>query len=210
MRALREAEIVQSLGASGTLGQEYVQCDEHGLFYIHPEANGIGLLYPPKLERLPFFARLLATLGYEDVYFEGASLWFTEWGVWNARDEAIGYQIVEGMNRAAGQPHAFEAAPGHVFRADELPGAVGMLMQSMIFGWDAFYLPRWSFGFEEFFLHVSHDSIVTVATRTTEFYEKAFGILEELELHPLRQAGPQKNPFFRAKSGPDGRVVRPN
>jgi len=25
-----------------------------------------------------------------------------------------------------------------------------MLMQPMVFGWDAYYLPQWSFGFEEF------------------------------------------------------------
>ena len=110
-------------------------------------------------------------------------------GVWDARDEAIGYQIVDGMHRAAGHQHSFEVAPGHIFRADELTSAVGMLMQAMIFGWDAFYLPRWSFGYQEFFLQVSHDSLVTVATRTTEFYEKAFGILEELQLQPLLPEG---------------------
>ena len=33
---------------------------------------------------------------------------YGEWGVWNSRDEAIGYRIVESMHRAAGQPKAFE------------------------------------------------------------------------------------------------------
>lgn len=196
MLVLSEAEIKQSLAAVGNLGSEYVQCDERGLFYTHPEANCIDLEYPPKLERLPSFTRLLATLGYDDADFEGASLWFTTWGVWNSQVEAIGYQIIEGMNRAAGQSHSFEVAPGHIFRADELSSAVGMLMQPMVFGWDAYYLPRWSFGHEEFFLYVSHDSFVTVATRTNAFHEKAFGILEELQLQPQR---PHGNRFCRAQ-----------
>jgi hypothetical protein len=196
-----EAEIRQSFAAFGKLGQDRVQCDERGLFYVQPEANCIDLEYPPKLERLPFFARLLAGLGYDDADFAGASLWFTEWGVWNPYDEAIGYRIVEGMNQSAGQPKSFEVAPGHIFRADELQSAVGMLMQPMVFGWDAYYLPQWSFGCEEFFLYVSHDSFVTVVTRTTAFYEKAFRILEELQLQPEAAPEPRRHRFCRARVG---------
>ena len=70
--ASNETEIKQRFTAFEKLGQEYVQCDERGLFDIHPEANCIDLEYPPKLERLPFFARLLATLGYDDTDFAGA------------------------------------------------------------------------------------------------------------------------------------------
>jgi len=40
------------------------------------------------------------------------------------------------MNRSGGQPTSFEAAPGHLFRADELTDAIAMLLQPMIFGWD--------------------------------------------------------------------------
>jgi hypothetical protein len=100
-------------------------------------------------------------------------LWFTEWGVWNSSDEGVGYKIIEGMNRASGQPKCFEVAPGHFFRADELPDATGMLMQPMISGWDAYYYPQWSYGTGDVFLHVSHDSFVTVATRTKDFYDKS-------------------------------------
>jgi hypothetical protein len=45
---------------------DYVHCDTRGLFFTHPEASCIDLEYPPKLERLSFFARLLSTLGYGD------------------------------------------------------------------------------------------------------------------------------------------------
>jgi hypothetical protein len=44
--------------------------------------------------------------------------------------------------------------------------------------------PRWSYGPDQFFLHVSHDSFVTVVTRTKEFYDKTFDILTRLSLGP--------------------------
>jgi hypothetical protein len=176
---------------------EYVHCDARGLFFTHPEASCIDLEYPPKLERLSFFARLLSTIGYGDEYFQGALLWLREWGVWNLSDEGIGYRIIEGMNRAAGQLSSFEVAPGHVFRADELPDAIGMLIQPMIFGWDAYYYPLWSYGTGELFLFVSHDSFVTIVTRTKAFYDKVFGILEGLNLHPKAGHESQVRRFCR-------------
>lgn len=201
VQVLTEAEIKESLAAFGRLGLERVQFDGQGLFYFHREADCIDLEYPPKLERLPFFARLLATLGYHDHDFAGASVWLATWGVWNARDEATGYRIIEAIHRAAGQPQSFETAPGHVFRTDELADAVGLLMQPMIFGWDAYYLPQWSFGVEEFFLHISHDGFVTVVTRTTTFHDKVYGILQELELEPQRAHERQRECFCRANVG---------
>ena len=159
---------------------------------------------------LPFFARFLATVGYEPRDFEGGLLWFTGWGVWNSTEEAVGYRIVEAMHRAAGQPQSFEAAPGHAFRADELPDAVGLLLQPMIFGWDAYYLPRWSYGTHQFFLHVSHDSFVTVATRTKEFHDRVFSLLTELDLHPKPGHELRMQRFCRVPSPPaDEKVDEP-
>jgi hypothetical protein len=154
------------------------------VFYTHPEAACIDLEYPPKLEQLTFFARYLSTIGYEDHDFQGALIWFTHWGVWNLADEGVGYRVVERMHGAAGQPMSFEVGRGHRFRADELTDAVGLLIQPMIIGWDAFYLPDWSYGTGEFFLHVSHDSFVSVVTKTKVFYDDVFEKLEKLKLNP--------------------------
>lgn len=201
MQVMTKDAMKEWLGTFGKLGPERVQFDGRDLFYAYPEADCISLEYPPKLERLSFFARVLATLGYNDWDFRGASLWLTTWGVWNPQDEAIGYRIVEAMNRAAGQPRSFETAPGHIFRSDELVEAIGMLMQPMIIGWDAWYLPQWSFGVEEFFLHVSHDGFVTVVTRTAEFHQKVFRILEEIELKPQRVPDGYRKRFCRPEHG---------
>jgi hypothetical protein len=118
--------------------------------------------------------------------------------VWSAQDQGIGYRLVENLRRAAGQPMAFEAAPGQWFRADELTEAVGMLLLPMVFGWDAFYRPRWSYGTDQFFLYICHDSFVQVFTRTKEFHNKIFTLLKELEFNPRssvegKPLGPEAN-----------------
>lgn len=184
LQVLNAAELSNWFGKSATEDTEAVQYDTNGPFFTHPEASCLQIEYPQKLERLPFLARTLATITYESKDFAGALLWFTGWGVWNYLDEGIGYRIVEAIHSAAGHQKSFEAGPGHHFRGDELNEAIGLLLQPMIFGWDANYVPRWSYGPDQFFLHVSHDAFVTVVTRTREFHDKASEILTELSLRP--------------------------
>lgn len=186
MRVLSGEELNQWFRAFDNLKnpEDYVHADGDGLYFTNPEATCIDLEYPAKLERMPFFSRCLATIGYEEQHFEGALIWVQKWGVWNLFDEGIGYRIVEKMNAGAGLPSSFEASPGHQFRADELADAIGMLLQPMIFAWDSYYLPTWAYGTGQFFLHISHDSFVTLVTRTTEFRDKVFQQLQELKLNP--------------------------
>jgi hypothetical protein len=132
VKVLTKAQVTEWLNWFKTSPQkcdERLSFDEIGPFFTHSEASCIDLAYPAKLERLPFFARYLATLGYESWHFRGALLWITEWGVWNDLDEGVGYRVVESMNRAVGQPSSFEVGLGHSFRADELVETVGMLIQ---------------------------------------------------------------------------------
>jgi hypothetical protein len=184
LKVLTAADVDEWFARSPNRSDERIHRDGRDLFFAHPEASCIDLEYPPKLERLPFFACYLATLGYEAKDFEGALLWFTNWGVWNSLDEGVGYRIIEAMHNGAGQSKSFETAPGHIFRADELQEAIGMLLQPMVFGWDAMFVPWWSYGYNEFFLHVSHDSFVSIVTRTKEFHVKTFDRLQELNLNP--------------------------
>jgi hypothetical protein len=181
---LTEAEVEKWFG-SFPKAEESVHCEDSELFYTHPEANCIDIEYPAKLESISFFARCVATLGYETIHFSGAMLWITQSGVWDDFDEGTGYKIIEAFRTAAGQPKSFEAAAAHKFRADELHQAIGSLLQPMIFGWDAIYYPSWSYGGQsEFFVHVSHDSFVSIVTRTKEFYDRAFAILRDQKLNP--------------------------
>lgn len=137
LTAAGTAEWFQSFDKLGNR-DDYVHADEDELFYTHPEAACIDVEYPPKLEQLPSFAHYLATIGYESQYFDGAFIWRTHWGVWSAFSEASGYRVVERMIDSTGQPKSFEVACGYQFRADELYDAIGMVLQPMIFAWDAF------------------------------------------------------------------------
>lgn len=152
---------------------------------------------PKNLNGSPSLRIVLQQSGYEDQHFDGAVTWFTNWGIWTLFDEGIGYRIIDRINAGAGQPKSFEAAPGHRFRADELADAIGMLMQPMIFGWDCFYVPTWSYGTGEFFLYISHDSYVTVVTRTKGFHDLVFQKLEELHLSPKSASEAQIKRFCR-------------
>ena len=79
--------------------------------------------------------------------------------------------------------------PVNLESADELSDAIGMLMQPMIFAWDSFYLPTWSYGScSNFSLHVSHHSVVDVVTRTKAFRDKVVKQMNELKLNPSQQA----------------------
>ena len=163
---------------------EAVEYDADGPFFAHPEASCFQIEYPQKLEGLPSLARTLATLSYESKDFAGALLWFTGWGVWNYLEEGIGYRIVEAMHTAAGQPKSFEAGPGPSF-----PGR-----RTKRGNWPAPPTHGFWLGRElrstlvrragPVFLHVSHDSFVTVVTRTKEFYDKTFDTLTKLSLGP--------------------------
>ena len=184
MQVLTAAEFKNWIASSTNQDTETIQYDADGPFFTHSEANCLHVEYPKKLERLPFLARTLATSTYESKDFAGALLWFTGWGVRDDLEEGIGYRIVEAIHSAAGQPTSFENGPAHNFRGDELNESIGLLLQPMVFGWDANYVPRWSYGPDQFFLHVSHDSFITVVTRTKEFYDKAFELLTRLDFSP--------------------------
>jgi hypothetical protein len=119
--------------------------------------------------------------------------------VWNYLEEGIGYRIVEAIHSAAGQPTSFENGPAHNFRGDELNEAIGLLLQPMVFGWDANCVPRWSYGPDQFFLHVSHDSFVTVVTRTKEYFDKTLEILTRLDFNPTEARKTYSQRFCRQR-----------
>ncbi|HXP69494.1 MAG TPA: hypothetical protein VOA88_09445 [Candidatus Dormibacteraeota bacterium] len=100
MQVLSDREVAKWFEQFEHLGvrSDYVHADKDALFFTHPESACIDLEYPPKLERLPFFAHLVATIGYEDQHFDGALIWYTNWGVGNLFNEGIGYRIVEQIN----------------------------------------------------------------------------------------------------------------
>ncbi len=185
MKVLTAEMIAKSFEGSAKLDDNYVKYDDRHLHFTHPEAAQFTIRFPKKVEQLPYFVRSLALLGYEQIHFRGAKIWFTDAGIWDEFLEGIGYQILESMNTAAGQPMSFWEARGYDFRADELVKTLGVLIQPMIFGWDAYYLPS---GCSEYFLKISHHSCVDVHTKSKDFHDKAIKELvaseEDFYVHP--------------------------
>lgn len=179
MTVLTEAKVAEWCRGPGWEGPERVSFDGKGFFFTHPEAACLEVKYPANLDGIPHFVRAIAAIGHEAQEFQGALILFTEWGIWNF--EATGYRIIERMNAGAGQPASFEEAPGHHFRADEFTEALGTLLQPIIFGWDAFYVPSW-WDDDDYFLQVSHNGYIIVVTRTKQSYERVLKGLEECKL----------------------------
>ena len=110
----------------------------------------------------------------------------TTWGVWGAPEEAIGFKILEQFRRSYGENRSLEAAPGLYFRQDELTESVCCLLQPMLAGWDAYYVPIWAYGYLDYFVAVSHDSFVDIEIRTREMHDKCTEILRSHDwIRPL-------------------------
>jgi hypothetical protein len=129
--------------------------------------------------QLIYLARLLAHIGYEESHFRHAYLWITTWGVWDLQTEAIGFKTFEQIRRSYGENRSIEIAPGTYFRHDEFVESVCCLLQPMLVGWDAYYVPTWAYGHLDYFISVSHDGFVDVEIRTPEKYSEIVKILKD-------------------------------
>ena len=86
-------------------------------------------------------------------------------------------KTIERFRQGFGENRSLQVAPGLLFRHDEFVESVSCLLQPMLVGWDAYYVPRWAWGSLDFFLFVSHDGFLDINTRTTEMYNEALVIL---------------------------------
>lgn len=105
---------------------------------------------------------------WEDVPFQGALLWIREWGVWGDYAERAGAMIVKQMRLAKGERAPLEERPGHLFGPDEVFEMHSYLLIPLLFGWDAFVVPKSG----DYFIFVSHDGVADVVTRTANGAEE--------------------------------------
>jgi hypothetical protein len=143
--------------------------DGRELWFSDPQSQSINIsLRVKEPHQLVYLARLIGHLGYEEAHFSHAYLWLTTWGVWDTQTEAIGFKAFEQIRRSYGENRSIEAAPGTYFRHDEFVESVACLLQPMLIGWDAYYIPSWSWGSLNYFVFVSHDGFVEINVRTPE------------------------------------------
>jgi hypothetical protein len=162
-------------------------CEGHKVYFRSPEAQSITVdLRVKEPHQLVHLARLVAHLGREEIHFGHAYLWITTWGKWNNHEEAIGFKTLEQFRRSYGESRSIEAAPGTYFRHDEFVESVACLVQPMLVGWDAYYIPAWTYGRLDYFVAVSHDGFIDVEVRTKEMHETAARILSDQDwIKPL-------------------------
>lgn len=173
MVAVTHGEISTSLAAFRELRYEGQR-----LYFAEPGVKTIRIdLRVKEPHHLVALARSVAHLGHEEADFRGAHLWLTTWGVWDPQVEAIGRETLQQFRRGQGENRSLELAPGHIFGHDEFTEAVCCLLQPMIVGWDAYYVPRWAFGDLDYFVAVSHDAFLDIEVRTQEMHERALTTL---------------------------------
>jgi len=185
MLGLTENETRKSLAAYAEL-----RCEGRRIYFSNAEAPSIRIDFRVKEpHQLVYLARLVAHLGYSETDFMHADLWVTTWGVWDVRDEAIGFKALEQFRRSYGELRSLEAAPGHYFRHDEFVESVCCLLQPMLVGWDAYYVPHWAYGGLDYFVSVSHDGFIDIEIRTQEMRDRAMGVLDGYDwMRPLLKA----------------------
>jgi len=159
-----------------------LRCEGRKLYLSDAQAPSITIdLRVKEPHQLVYLARLIGHLGYDEIHFRGADLWVTAWGIWNSRVEAIGFKALEQFRRSYGENRSLESAPGTYFRHDEFTDSVCCLLQPMIVGWDAYYVPHWAYGHLDYFVSVSHDGFVDIEFRTLEMHDNAMKILSDHE-----------------------------
>jgi hypothetical protein len=68
----------------------------------------------------------------------GGLLWVVEWNVWPSSEHM---PLLEQFRRALGETRPLFEAPGHSFAAEDVDHAVSVLVVSLLFFWDCYFLP---------------------------------------------------------------------
>lgn len=185
MVGLTETEIKGTLAAF-----EELRSEGRELHFAGSRVPAISInLRLEEPHQLVYLARLAARLGHDERHFSHADLWVTTWGVWSPKIEAVGFKTLEQFRRSYGENRSLQAAPGQSFRHDEFTESVCCLLQPMIVGWDAYYVPHWVGGALDYFVSVSHDSFLDIEVRSQEVRDRALEILNSHDwIKPLLRA----------------------
>lgn len=152
-------------------------CEAHeikvtGQRFLHYEAPGRHCL-AVTLDEKP--SRIIALANYllptwKDAPFQGALLWFKEWGIWDDYTETTGLRIVNEMRRGLGEERQLIEAPALFFEPSELALAHSFFLLPLLFGWDAFLVPKG----KDYFVFVSHDEVACVVAKNSEAYHELY------------------------------------
>jgi hypothetical protein len=151
-----------------------VWCNEHGLEMADrewPTYRGDGHhSIVLKLPSPPYKSVALARICFPNAFqepFQGAMVWFRDWGIWNEADEETAMYVIERLRQAEAEKRPLMEAPGHIFSREEFLSARAFWAWPIIVGWDAFLIPEVG----NYFVFNSHDEIICFVARTEETYK---------------------------------------
>lgn len=95
------------------------------------------------MEAGPAIALASSLLAFEaNVDFYGGLLWLVDWDIGTPQIERSGLRMIEQMRRGYGICSSIDNTPGNLFRTDEIADLHAFISVLMLFGWDAYFVPR--------------------------------------------------------------------
>ncbi len=128
-------------------------------------------------------------------YFAGGCLWLR---MWNGSGDASGWRTLEGIRRSHGELRSLEAAPGQLFREDELQDLIAFLAPTMGFGWAAAYKGSAS-DFIFYFKTSGQIHVMGKSAETLEELRRDFAAWSPTDTDPLVDAVRASERRHRAK-----------
>src|SRR5260370_2859818 len=151
--------------------------DREWPYYRDADRHSFLVKLPDRPSRVLALARWcfppLAYDNYENS-FQGAMIWFRDWGIWNEADEKMGARVIGQMRVGLGESRELMEVPGHIFSGKEFLDARAFWTWPMILGWDAILFPEKS----DYFVFNSHYEVVCFVARGRQKYTD---LLEQLK-----------------------------
>jgi hypothetical protein len=143
-----------------------IRFDRNRPYFEAPEARCFELNYPSTptgAGHSANVAALLCSRYFERQHFSGATLWFSDSGVFDGWQYLAGRVVIDRIRAGFGDLRPFDEAEVHHFRADEIELLTAFIILAFVLSWDLFILAD-----TDRFLHVSHDEFFCVVTKTGE------------------------------------------
>lgn len=119
---------------------------------------------------------LLMTLLREDAEenYEGGLLWLRSWDIWSPTSERVGMWIMNQLRLGAGPVKSLADWPAMLFDCTEFIASHALVLQPILFQWDAFYVPA-SAKYLAFISHDEHMSLLTTDRAVASALLERFG-----------------------------------
>jgi hypothetical protein len=142
---------------------------ERYLAYKTSERLSFGVPLADKPSRIIALANYLVP-AWDAVSFKGAFLWIRARGIGDDDSERTGLMIFDQMRGGAGEKRSLAEAPATLFDPDELAAVFSYFVIPLLFGWDAFLIPKG----QDYFVFVSHDDVACVVAKSKEAYDMVY------------------------------------